>query len=141
MKVNVNLKKDMVFEGIDSKGLNITMDASPEAFGQNAGPPPMKVVLMALGGCTSMDVMFILRKIRDRVERYNLEITANNNPKHPKVFTAIHLIYNFWGKELPSAEVKKAVQLSLERYCPVNAMLSKTAEITHEIRINDETCI
>ncbi len=141
MKVQVNLKKDMVFEGTDSRGLGITMDASPEASGQDAGPSPMKVLLMALGGCTSMDTMFILRKVRDTISRYSLEINGRTAPRHPKVFTEIHLVYSFWGNNIPSDEVKNAVKLSIERYCPVNAMLSKSADISYEIRINDENVL
>lgn len=141
MNVDVIIKKDMVFEGIDKNGLSITMDASPDSFGQNAGPTPMNVVLMALGGCSSMDIMFILRKIRDRIKDYKVSINAKNNPKHPKVFTDIELRYSFWGIDIPTEEIKKAVELSLERYCPVNAMLSKSANIKYSIELNDEVII
>lgn len=137
MKVNVNLKKDMIFEGVNERGLSITMDASPEAFGNDAGPTPMNVVLMALGGCSSMDIMFILRKSRQTIERYSVTIEGDNNKKHPKIFNKIHLTYQFWGNDIPADEVKKAVGLSLERYCPVNAMLAKSADISYTIIIND----
>lgn len=138
MNINVELKHDMVFQGNDERGLSITMDASPEASGQDAGTTPMNLILMALGGCSSMDIMSILRRIRDKIEKYNVKIEGKQNSKHPKVFNQIHLSYFFWGRDIPEEDIKKAVALSLERYCPVNAILAKSAEITYDIILNDK---
>ncbi len=94
-------------------------------------------VLMALAGCSGMDVVGILRKVRAPLEGLTITATANRAAEHPKVFTRIHLRYTAWGVGLISEQVHKAVVLSLEKYCSVSAMLRATVPITHEIAVGE----
>ncbi len=114
----------------------ILMDGKKENGGLGAGPSPMELVLAALTGCTGMDVVSILSKMKvlDEVEVFNMEVSAEKSQEHPKVYTKIHLKYIFKFKDQPRKEqVEKAVQLSQEKYCSVAGMLKKAAELTYEI--------
>lgn len=114
----------------------ILMDGKKENGGLGAGPSPMELVLAALTGCTGMDVVSILSKMKvlDEVEVFNMEVSAERSQEHPRVYTKIHLKYIFKFKDQPRKEqVEKAVQLSQEKYCSVAGMLKKTAELTYEI--------
>lgn len=112
------------------------MDAKKENGGLSTGPSPMELVLAALTGCTGMDVISILSKMKvlDEVENFRMEVSADRSQEHPKVYTKIHLKYIFKFKNQPFKEqVEKAVQLSQEKYCSVAGMLKKSAELTYEI--------
>ncbi|MBC7123973.1 MAG: OsmC family protein, partial [Pseudothermotoga sp.] len=107
-----------------------------ESGGLSAGPSPMELVLVALTGCTGMDVVSILSKMKvlDEVESFRMEVSSERAQDHPKIYTKIHLKYIFKFKNQPFKEqVEKAVQLSQEKYCSVSAMLKKAAEVTYEI--------
>jgi len=97
----------------------------------------MELVLLALGGCTSMDVIPILEKMKVPVENYELGIDYERSAEHPKVFTKIWLNFRFWGKDLPLDRLKRAVALSEEKYCSVSAMLKKSVEIEARIENNN----
>jgi len=111
------------------------MDAMPEHGGTGAGPSPMQTVLIALAGCTGMDVVSILRKMRAPLDGLTISVSAERAAEHPKVFTRIHLRYEFSGRALLREQVEKAVSLSQEKYCSVAAMLRHSAEITYEVAI------
>ena len=115
----------------------VTMDGSEEFGGHNAGTRPMEMVLLSLAGCTAADVVSILQKRRTNL--HDLEVTVNSEraDKHPKVYTKIHLHYIFHGKNLNPKDLEMAINLSQNKYCSVTAMLSKTAEITHDYEIVD----
>jgi putative redox protein len=110
------------------------MDGAPEFGGQEKGPTPKPLVLAALGGCTGMDVVSLLKKMRVDYTRFRVTAEAETTTEHPIVYNRIHLIYEFSGKDLPLDKLQKAVDLSQERYCSVSAMLRKAAELTYEIR-------
>jgi len=132
----VTHKDGMSFEvGVD--GHKFMIDAVPEVGGKNRGPRPKPLVLAALGGCTSMDVISILKKMRVEPDYFNVAVSAEITDEHPKYYNKIHLKYQFKGKDLPMAKLEKAIDLSQDRYCGVTAMLNKAAEITHEIEILD----
>ena len=114
----------------------IVIDTKPEFGGQAAAASPMELVLCALGGCSAIDVETILQKMHLHADRFQVDISAERRTEHPKTFAAIHLIYSFWGNELPLASLQKAVQLSQEKYCSVSAILKASAELTYEIRLN-----
>jgi len=116
----------------------VVMDTLKKFRGSEAGATPMEVLLMGLGGCTGIDVITILEKMRVHPERFHIDIEAERAPEFPKPFTKIHINYRFWGSNLDSAKINKAVTLSQERYCGASAMLSKTAELTHSVLINPE---
>jgi putative redox protein len=125
----------MRFDGETGDGTRIVMDAMPEHGGTGAGPSPMQTVLMAMAGCTGMDVVSILRKMRAPLDALTISVSAERAAEHPKLFTKIHLRYEFSGQGLLREQVEKAVALSLEKYCSVAAMLGRSATVTHEIAI------
>ncbi|MCF8378347.1 MAG: OsmC family protein [Bacteroidales bacterium] len=134
-KVDIAWTENMAFEATvnDHK---IMLDASPEVGGKNKGPRPKPLTLVSLGGCTGMDVVSILNKMRVQFDGLNIEVEGELSEEHPKVYHTITIIYHFKGKDLPIDKLEKAVNLSQERYCGVTAMLNKTARIEHKIVIN-----
>lgn len=106
------------------------MDAPAEAGGADAASRPMEMILYGLGGCTAVDVVSILEKMRVPVENIEIDIDSERAEGHPKVYTKIHLTYHFFGKDLAQKKLEKAVSLSQKTYCSASAMLGKTADIT-----------
>lgn len=125
----------MAFEA-EVSGHKLIMDAVPEVGGENRGPRPKELMLASLLGCTGMDVISILEKMRVEVDDFNIDIEADVTEEHPKHYEAMHIIYSFKGKDLPMDKLEKAVELSQERYCGVSAVYKKAMKITHEIRVN-----
>lgn len=114
------------------------IEGSPDVIMDSEnGPTPMELVLMALGGCTGMDVISILQKMRQDVKNFEINLTAEKAQEYPKIFTKIHLEYVVYGTNLDEASVKKAIDLSREKYCSVSAMLRKAIEITYSWKIID----
>jgi len=132
--VNTQWLGDMKFDSIVN-GHHVIIDALPEGGGSDSGPRPKTLLLTALAGCTGMDVVSILKKMRVEVEKFNVEVRADMTEEHPKHFTHMHIIYRFIGKDLPIDKLEKAIELSQERYCGVSFMFRKAMEITHEIVI------
>ncbi|KAF2958836.1 osmotically inducible protein C [Thermotoga sp. Ku-13t] len=127
---------NMAFLAHTDSGRQVLMDSRKDHGGLSAGPSPMELVLAALTGCTGMDVVSILAKMKvlDEVESFRMEVSAERAQDHPKIYTKIHLKYIFKFKNQPFKEqVEKAVQLSQEKYCSVAGMLKKAAELTYEI--------
>jgi putative redox protein len=107
------------------------MDIAMEKGGGNTGPTPMELVLLALGGCTGLDVISILEKKRAKLEGMEIKIEAEKTENHPKVFKNIKIEYLFQGKDLKESDLKTAIELSQEKYCSVSAILKKTAELSY----------
>ena len=126
----------MAFE-VDVNGHKLTIDAVPEVGGEDRGPRPKPFMLAALGGCTAMDVISILQKMRVEVDDFKVHVTGDLTEEHPKQFYKMHVVYEFTGKDLPMDKLKKAVELSEERYCGVSAVYKKVIELTSEIRVNE----
>jgi putative redox protein len=122
----------MSFKG-EVNGHEIIIDADEGFGGNDLGPRPKPLILLALIGCTSMDVVSLLKKMR--VDFKDLKVSADGEltEEHPKFYHKIKLIYNIWGEDLDNAKVEKAIKLSQERYCGVTAMLEKASEINYEI--------
>ena len=133
-KISNTWKENMTFEA-EVQGFKITLDADASVGGENRGPKPKALTLVSLAGCTSMDVISILKKMRVEPESFNVEVEGELTDEHPKYYHSIHVRYIFGGKDLPMAKLEKAVNLSEERYCGVSALLSKGAKITSEIVI------
>lgn len=133
-KVNVKWTGDMAFDA-EVNGFNIKLDAAEQVGGKNGGPRPKPLTLVSLGGCTGMDVISILKKMRVEPDYFNVEVSGEMTEEHPKYYNKLHIKYVFRGKDLPMAKLEKAVNLSQDRYCGVSEMLRKAAEITHEIVI------
>lgn len=135
-KINVTWTGDMAFEA-EVNDFKIKLDATEAVGGKNTGPRPKPLTLVALGGCTGMDVISILAKMRVIPDYFNIEVDGEMTEEHPKYYDKIHIRYIFKGKDLPMEKLEKAVNLSQERYCGVSEMLRKAAEITYEIVIED----
>ncbi len=138
LSATVSLKKGMAFEATATSGHNVTLAASEEVGGHNEGFRPMEMILVGLGGCTSMDVISILRKMRQEVTEYRVQVEGNRAEEHPKVYTDIVIEHVVKGRGLAADQVRKAVDLSANRYCPASAMLGKAARLTHRYRLIDE---
>ena len=127
-------KGSMAFEAqIDQ--YKVVMDAHSDVGGQGLGPTPKPLLMASLGGCTGMDVISIAKKMRQEIESFEIHIEGDITEEHPMYYRAIHLIYSFKGKALDPEKLRKAVDLSQERYCGVNETLKKAMPITFEIRI------
>jgi putative redox protein len=125
-------KDEMAFDG-ELKGTPIPLDAVPEFGGKNYGPTPKPLVLTALAGCTAMDVVSLMRKMKVPFTGFSVEVNGDLTDEHPKVYKAIRIAYRIAGTGLDAEKVEKAVNLSLDKYCGVAAMLKKTAEVSFEI--------
>jgi len=128
----------MAFYAKTPSGHDIHMDAKQASGGDGSAPSPMETVLAALMGCTSMDVVSILSKMKINDYEYSISANYEYAKEHPKVFTSIELVYHFSGKNLPRDKIEKAVNLSQERYCSVSAMLKKSVNITMKIEYEGE---
>ncbi|MFW6218548.1 MAG: OsmC family protein [Bacteroidota bacterium] len=131
--VNVLFKENMHFEA-EIDGYKINIDADPEFGGKHKGPKPKPLMLVALGGCTGMDVVSILRKMRVDFESLNIIVEGDQTEEQPKRYTSMHIIYEIKGKNLPKDNVEKAVNLSQEKYCGVSAVYKEVIKLTHEIK-------
>lgn len=115
----------------------VRMDTKPSAGGSYSAPTPKELVLTGLCGCTGMDVVWILNKMRLKLGGLAVDAEASQSEGEPSVFDRIKLIYKFSGENLPADKVKQAVELSQTKYCGVSAMIAKTARIDYEILLND----
>ena len=121
---------------VELQGHRFAVDADPEFGGQNRGPRPKPLLLAGLGGCTGMDVVSLLRKMKMPFDSFSLEVEGETAAEPPKPYQNITLKYIFKGGSLDREKIDKAISLSLERYCPVYAMLSKAARISHQVILN-----
>lgn len=135
-KVTINWLENMAFEA-EVNGHKIMLDASDAVGGENRGPRPKPLMMVALAGCTGMDVISILKKMRVEVEAFNVVVEGDLTEEHPKQFSQMRVVYEFKGKELPMDKLEKAVSLSEERYCGVSAMYKKAMGISTQIRITE----
>ncbi|MBI5495174.1 MAG: OsmC family protein [Deltaproteobacteria bacterium] len=131
MKTTVTWNQKMQFTATDEAGNTTPMDAQPEHGGEGHGPTPKQLVLEGLAGCTAMDVIAILNKMRSPPVALRVEASTEMTETHPKVFTAIHLRYVVKG-DVPVDKLEKAIKMSQDTYCGVSAMLRKAAPITWE---------
>ncbi len=130
-------KSGIHFEG-RAGGHTVDMDGRLEAGGQDLGFGPMQLLLVSLGGCTGMDVISILKKMRQDVTAFSVEVSGERAAEHPKVYTEIEVVYRLRGRNLSRESVEHAVRLSQEKYCSVEAMLDKVAKFTTRIEMEEE---
>ncbi len=133
MKIETHWTPARRFTGVAESGATLVMDSRTDQGGEGAGPSPMETALMAMAGCTGMDVLDILQKMRAPLDRFSIDVEAERAAEHPRVFTKIHVRYVVSGPGLKQEQVERAVGLSLEKYCSVTAMFRRTAEVTYEI--------
>jgi len=128
---------DFGFEASDENGHTIKMDSSPESGGENYGVRPMQMLLMGLGGCSAIDVIHILKKQRLEVKDYKMVINGEREAgKEPSLWKNINIEFHIYG-DIPLEKAKKAVELSIEKYCSVSATLEKAgAEIKWQVFVH-----
>lgn len=136
MKSSVTLNEKMHFTG-NLEGFDIPLDADTAVGGQGKGPKPKGLVLTSLAGCTAMDVISILRKMKIEPETFSVTAESSLTESHPRVFDRIQLTYHFKGTGLVEEKLRKAVKLSQERYCGVSAMLGASVPIEWKIVVID----
>ncbi|MBA4245343.1 MAG: OsmC family protein [Pseudomonas sp.] len=136
MKARVQWAGEALFLGESGSGHAVVMDGPPDAGGRNLGIRPMEMLLIGLGGCSNFDVVSILRKGRQPVESCEVFLDAERASEEPKVFTKIHLHFVVKGRGLKEAQVKRAVELSAEKYCSASIMLGRAGvAISHNYEI------
>ena len=135
MRARIKWTDHMSFLAESGSGHSVVMDGSPEHGGRNLAPRPMEMVLVGLGGCTAFDVVQILTKSELPVRGCEVELTAQRVDEVPSVFSSIHIHYIVQGDQLQERHVKRAVDLSMEKYCSVTKMLRPTVDITHDYEI------
>ena len=135
MDVRIKWVEGMMFLGESESGHAVVLDGPPEIGGKNMGVRPMEMLLLGMGGCTSIDVMQILQKGRQNITDCVAEISAERVDTIPKVFSKIHVHFVITGKNLKEAVVARAVKLSAEKYCSASIMLEKAVKISHDFEI------
>jgi putative redox protein len=138
MKARVKWVEQVSFLGETESGHAVLMDGAPASGGRNLGPRPMEMLLIGTGGCTSFDVISILKKSRQAVSDCYVELDAERAETDPKVFTKIHMHFVVRGKDIKPEVVEKAIKLSAEKYCSASIMLGQTAKITHDFEVIEE---
>mgnify|MGYP001598881093 FL=1 len=135
MKARIKWVEEATFLGESGSGHAVVMDGPPENGGRDLGVRPMEMLLIGMGGCTSFDVVMILKRARQAVTDCVVEVSAERADEIPKVFTSIHVHFIVTGHGLSKKQVARAVQLSAEKYCSASIMLGKAADITHDYEI------
>lgn len=131
-EINLEWKEAMQFHS-QVNGHDVYVDADTSVGGTDKAPRPKPLMLVALAGCTAMDVVSLLNKMRVPFDDFNVRVHAELSEDHPKVYTRVHITYQLKGKDIDKQKVEKAVNLSQERYCGVSAMFRKFAEVSFEI--------
>lgn len=135
MKARIKWVENAMFVAESGSGHAVVIDGPPDGGGRNMGARPMELLLMGTGACSAYDVLLILRKGRHAVTDCVCEVSAERADEVPAVFTKIHLHFVVSGHDLKESVVKRAVELSAEKYCSASIMLGKTAEICHDFEI------
>ena len=141
MQVKIKWVDGVCFIGESDSNHLVKMDGPSEVGGMNKGMRPMEVLLVGMGGCTSFDVLTILKKSRQKIIDCEALITAERSQDVPKVFTKIHIHFLVRGDHLDNVVVARVIKLSAEKYCSATIMLSKSVEITHDFEIIEEPSV
>lgn len=139
MQTTIRWSHGMSFVATGETGHAVVMDTKAAVGGHDSAPTPKEFLLFSLGGCTGMDVVSILRKMRVTVDTFEVRASAEVLETHPKPFTSFHLDYRFEGRELPLASLERAVVLSQDKYCSVSHTLRIGHPMTWSITVNGET--
>ncbi|MCP3890033.1 MAG: OsmC family protein [Desulfobulbaceae bacterium] len=135
-KMSVNWDGGMAFSS-QINGHAIAIDAPEEFGGSGSAPNPKPLMLMALAGCTGIDVVSILKKMKVKIETFSIDVESTMTEDHPKVYTAMHIFYSFAGKNLDAKKIQRAIELSMNNYCGVSAMYKRAMDITYEMKITE----
>jgi len=134
--VSIQYRENMSFN-VDVNGHKIVIDSTNEFGGNNEGPGPKSLMLVALAGCTGMDIVSMLKKMRIQFENFRIKVDGNITDEHPKHFDHMHITYIIKGKNIPVNKIKMAVTLSLEKYCGVSYSYRIAMKLTHELIIEE----
>ncbi|ERG66714.1 MULTISPECIES: OsmC family protein [Exiguobacterium] len=132
MHLQVNWKQGMAFQTTTPSGHDVTLDAGEDVGGLNTGPRPTEMLLQATAACTGIDIVSILHKMRLPLERFEMKIDGVRATEHPKKFTAIHILYVLDG-DMPEERVRRAIELSVDRYCSVSHSLNATMTYSYQL--------
>ena len=138
MKTQIKWMQDASFKGKSESGHEVILDGPEELGGKGLGMRPMEMMLIGMGGCTSFDVVTILKRSRQQITGCIAEIEAVRADAIPKVFTSIHINFLIKGIDLQKKAVERAVELSANKYCSASIMLGKSVKITHDFVISEE---
>ena len=127
--------ENLKFVGDAPSGHSILMDGPPDSGGEDVAVRPGELTLVALGGCTGIDVVSILKKMRQQIDSFEVIVNADSRDEHPKTWSKLHLKYILKGKNLDESKIKTAIELSQDKYCSVSAIMKKSAELTWEYQI------
>ncbi|AUC22180.1 MULTISPECIES: OsmC family protein [Polaribacter] len=134
--VRTTWKENMQFESDNPSGLNLTMDAGEESGGEGKGYRPKALMLASLAGCSGLDVVSLLTKMRAEVADFKIDITAELTDEHPKFYNKVKVDYHFTDTDLKPEKIQKAVNLSVTKYCGVMEMFRQFAEVEIEIHLH-----
>lgn len=132
-KIEIQWEGKMLFNA-DTVGGSIKIDADANVGGEGKGVRPKALMLTSLAGCTGMDVVSLLKKMRAEVDNLEITVTGELTDEHPKYYHKVHVEYRFYGKDFQKDKIEKSVKLSQERYCGVSEMFRKFADLTYEIK-------
>lgn len=132
--IELNWLEDLVFE-VDTEGHKIMIDADMENSGKPRGMRPKPLMMVSLAGCTAIDVVDILNKMRVNIKGLSIKVDGDIRDEMPKDFLSMHITYIFKGNDLPLDKLERAVELSKDKYCGVSATLAKAIDLTYEIKV------
>ena len=138
MKSRIKFVENMQFVGTADSGHSVVMDAPPSVGGKDSGARPSELLLTGFGGCSGMDVISILRKKKQDVTSFEMNVDGTTAENHPRYFTDINIEYVITGRNLSEEAVKRAIDLSLDKYCMVGTTIRKAANITYSYKIIQE---
>ena len=141
MEVTLNWKNKMAFQGMADSGFQQAMDSDESVGGENSAARPMEFIALGLAGCTAMDVISILQKKKQVISDFQVKVHVERANEHPKVFTNAVIEYLVTGKNVSEESVLRAIQLSADKYCPAQAMLSKAFPIKLIYTIFDKNSV
>ena len=127
----------LTFTGTADTGFQVPLGADPSVGGDNDGFRPMELMALSLAGCRARDVISILLKKRQQVTKFEVIVRSDRASEHPRVFTRMNIDYFIEGKDIDSTAVERAIELSVEKYCPAQAMLREAVELIHTHHIED----
>jgi len=134
MNVTVTHVDGMVFAGVGQSG-EFTKIVSKPMDPDQQGTSPMELVLMGIAGCSGIDIVDMLEKMRISFERFEINVNGERAEEFPRVFTDIQVDYKFWGTDLPENRLRRAIELSMDKYCSVINMVNKVAKVTYTLEI------
>ncbi len=137
MKTRIKYVENMKFIGTADSGHSVVMDAPPSVGGNDSGARPSELLLSGFGGCSGMDVISILRKKKQDVTNFEINVDGTTAENHPRYFTDIHIEYVITGRDISEEAVKRAIDLSLDKYCMVGTTINKAANITYSYKIQE----